>query len=134
MRRIVIVKSRKIKSIAVILWGLLAAGCCMHNKDSCTCTLSEDAFLKIAARVARQYNLDLEGYEMQFDRDNQQWEKFLRTLETYDPKQARNLKKFFRCRCYQAVLLFPKTYRPGGAFWVFMDPKTGKVIKILTEV
>jgi len=129
-----VLKSRKIKSISVILFISLGAGCCMQNKESCTPTLSEEGFIKIAAQVARQYNLVLEGYETQFDQDNRQWEKFLHTLEKYDPKQARDLKKFFRCRCYQAVLFFPKTYRPGGAFWVFMDPKTGKVIKVMTEV
>ncbi len=122
------------KTISVILFLSLLPGCCPQNQQSCTRNLSEEGFLKIAAQVARQYIQDLDAYEMQFDRDNLQWQNFLRTLEKYDPKQARSLKKIFRCRCYQAVLFFPKTYRPSGALWVFMNPKTGKVIKVLTEV
>ena len=122
------------KTISVILFTFLVAGCCMQNQKSCTRTLSEQGFLKIAGQVARQYSLDLENYHIVYDQDNRQWEKFLDMLEKHDAKTARDLKNFFRCRCYQAVLFYPKIPRPGGGFWVFMDTKTGKVLKVLAEV
>jgi hypothetical protein len=122
------------KRISVILFVFLLGGCCSQNKKTCTPTLSEEGFIKIASQTARQYNLLLENYHIRFDQDNRQWEKFLLTLEQYDAKTARDLKKFFRCRCYQAVLIFPKAPQRGGGFWVFMDPKTGKLLKVLTEV
>ena len=129
-----LLKSWEIKAIAVILWGFLLTGCCIQNKDSCKRTKTEEGYIKIAGQVARQYNLVLENYHIGYDQDNRQWEKFLDMLEKHDAKTARELKKFFRCRCYQAVLFYPKTPRPGGGFWVFMDTKTGKVIKVLAEV
>jgi len=129
-----LVKSCKIKAVAVILGTLLLTGCCLQNKNSCKRTKTEEGYIKIASQVARQYNLDLQNYHIGYDKDNRRWEKFLDTLEKYDPKTVRDLKKFFRCRCYQAVLFYPKTPQPGGGLWVFMDDKTGKIIKVLAEV
>ena len=97
--------------------------------------LTKQEILEIANEKAKSMDFPIGDSNVSYDEDNTKWKEHLVFLKEYLPNIAGRCDRALAGREYRTALYEPKSKTAmGGVLWIFVDPKSGKVIYVLPEM